>query len=152
MVLIADNVLPPRLLHIWCRRIFLRSLHHSLRRPSLCSCPRCRRVPPVQHPRHLDRFHRTRLSHVWGVAEGGNVIPPDSEAVAYGVLDLASKVVFAAALLWGHRNIDIERLGIHIRDANELPTAPLVSEKKAEAEAAAGVTAPPAPTVEPETV
>lgn len=89
---------------------------------------------------------------VWGVAEGGNVIPPDSEAVAYGVLDLASKVVFAAALLWGHRNIDIERLGIHIRDASELPTAPLVSEKKAEAEAAAGVTAPPAPTVEPETV
>jgi len=88
---------------------------------------------------------------IWGVSEGGNVIPPDSEAVAYGVLDLASKVVFAAVLLWGHRNIDIERLGIHIRDANQLP-APAVSEKKAEAEAAAGVTAPPATNVEPQTV
>lgn len=80
------------------------------------------------------------------------MIPADSEAVAYGVLDLASKVVFAAVLLWGHRNIDIERLGIHIRDAEQLPVAPVVSEKKAEADAAGGVTSPPASTVEPQTV
>lgn len=86
---------------------------------------------------------------IWGVAEGGNVIAPDSEAVAYGVLDLASKVVFAAVLLWGLRNIDVERLGIHIRDAGQFPAAPVVSEKKAEADATAGVTGP---TVEPETV
>ena len=27
----------------------------------------------------------------WGVCEGGNVIPPDSEAIMYGILDLMSK-------------------------------------------------------------
>jgi bacteriorhodopsin len=27
----------------------------------------------------------------WGVSEGGNVIPPDSEAVFYGVLDIMTK-------------------------------------------------------------
>lgn len=88
---------------------------------------------------------------IFGVAEGGNVIAPDSEAVSYGVLDLASKFVFAVVLLWGHRNIDIERLGIHIRDAALLPHVP-VTEKNAEAEAEAGVAGPRAPAVEPETV
>lgn len=29
----------------------------------------------------------------WGVCEGGNVIPPDSEAVFYGVLDVIAKPV-----------------------------------------------------------
>ena len=29
----------------------------------------------------------------WGVAEGGNVISPDSEAVFYGVLDFLAKPV-----------------------------------------------------------
>lgn len=29
----------------------------------------------------------------WGVAEGGNVISPDSEAVFYGVLDFCAKPV-----------------------------------------------------------
>jgi bacteriorhodopsin len=52
----------------------------------------------------------------WGVSEGGNVIAPDSEAIFYGILDLMSKPVFGALLLWGHRNIDISRLGINIRD------------------------------------
>ncbi|KAK5465323.1 hypothetical protein LTS15_001886 [Exophiala xenobiotica] len=52
----------------------------------------------------------------WGLSEGGNVIPSDSEAVFYGVLDLLAKPGFGALLLWGHRNIEVERLGIHIRD------------------------------------
>lgn len=52
----------------------------------------------------------------WGVCEGGNVIAPDSEAVFYGVLDILAKPVFGALLLWGHRDIDPARLGLHIRD------------------------------------
>jgi len=52
----------------------------------------------------------------WGVAEGGNIIAPDSEAVFYGVLDFLAKPIFGALLLWGHRNIDPARLGLAIRD------------------------------------
>ncbi|KIW49997.1 hypothetical protein PV05_11623 [Exophiala xenobiotica] len=52
----------------------------------------------------------------WGLSEGGNVIPSDSEAIFYGVLDLLAKPGFGALLLWGHRNIEVERLGISIRD------------------------------------
>jgi bacteriorhodopsin len=50
------------------------------------------------------------------VCEGGNVISPDSEAVFYGVLDFLAKPVFGALLIWGHRNIDPERIGMKIRD------------------------------------
>jgi bacteriorhodopsin len=51
----------------------------------------------------------------WGLSEGGNVIAPDSEAIFYGVLDVLTKPVFGALLLWGHRNIDITRLGLDLR-------------------------------------
>jgi bacteriorhodopsin len=57
----------------------------------------------------------------WGVCEGGNVISSDSEAVFYGVLDVLAKPVFSFLLLWGHRNIDIARLGLHVRSADESP-------------------------------
>lgn len=52
----------------------------------------------------------------WGVCEGGNIIAPDSEAVFYGILDLLAKPVFGALLIFGHRNIEPARLGLHIRD------------------------------------
>jgi bacteriorhodopsin len=55
----------------------------------------------------------------WGLCEGANIISPDSEAVFYGILDILAKPVFGALLLWGHRNIDPRRLGLHIRDYNE---------------------------------
>lgn len=55
----------------------------------------------------------------WGVSEGGNVIPSDSEAIFYGILDVLAKPGFGALLLWGHRNIDLARLGLHIRDPAE---------------------------------
>ena len=57
----------------------------------------------------------------WGLSEGGNVIAPDSEGVFYGVLDIMAKPVFGAILLFGHRNIDPGRLGLHIRDYDEDP-------------------------------
>ncbi|KAL9103124.1 MAG: hypothetical protein Q9163_001804 [Psora crenata] len=57
----------------------------------------------------------------WGLSEGGNVIAPDSEAVFYGVLDIMAKPVFGALLLWGHRNIDPARLGLHVRDYDDDP-------------------------------
>ena len=52
----------------------------------------------------------------WGLSEGGNVIASDSEAIFYGVLDIMAKPVFGALLIWGHRNIDIQRLGLNLRD------------------------------------
>lgn len=57
----------------------------------------------------------------WGLCEGGNVIAPDSEAVFYGILDIMAKPVFGALLLWGHRNIDPARLGLHVRDYDDVP-------------------------------
>lgn len=57
----------------------------------------------------------------WGLSEGGNVISSDSEAIFYGVLDIMAKPVFGALLLWGHRNIEPARLGLHIRDYDEDP-------------------------------
>ena len=65
----------------------------------------------------------------WGICEGANVIPSDSEAIFYGILDILAKPVFGALLLWGHRNIDINRFGLDIRD----PSDPKVS-KTARAE------------------
>jgi len=50
----------------------------------------------------------------WGLCEGGNVISPDAEAVFYGVLDFLAKPIFGALLIWGHRNIEPERLGLNI--------------------------------------
>ncbi|KAK5232429.1 hypothetical protein LTR47_006642 [Exophiala xenobiotica] len=52
----------------------------------------------------------------WAVAEGGNVIAPDSEAVFYGILDLLAKPVFSIALLYTHWNIDPARLGLRIKE------------------------------------
>lgn len=60
----------------------------------------------------------------WGVCEGRNIIAPDSEAVSYGILDLLAKSVFGTILLWGHRNIDLARLGLRIKDVTEGPVYP----------------------------
>jgi bacteriorhodopsin len=56
----------------------------------------------------------------WGLAEGGNVIHPDSEAVFYGVLDILAKPIFGALMIWGHRNIDPATLGIYIHDYGQI--------------------------------
>jgi len=55
----------------------------------------------------------------WGFCEGGNYISPDSEAIFYGILDVLAKPVFGGLLIWGHRNIDPARLGLHIHDYDE---------------------------------
>ena len=55
----------------------------------------------------------------WGLSEGGNVIHPDSEAIFYGILDIFAKPVWGALLLWGHRGITPQQLGLHIRDVGE---------------------------------
>jgi hypothetical protein len=115
---------------------------------------------------------------IWGVSEGGNVIAPDSEAVAYGVLDLLTKrkslwpskcrpvadqvvlAVFGAVLIWGLRNVDLARLGMDFNDTN--PNSPRgirgirgikghKTEKEAEAAAAGEGVAPPAAEHTPET-
>ena len=52
----------------------------------------------------------------WGLSEGRNVIHPDSEAVFYGVLDIFTKAVFAAVMLYGHRSMAPEVLGYGVTD------------------------------------
>ncbi|RFU29518.1 hypothetical protein B7463_g6838, partial [Scytalidium lignicola] len=52
----------------------------------------------------------------WGVSEGGNVIPPDSEQIFYGILDLLSKPVLGFILLLGHRRINITDLDLRLYD------------------------------------
>ncbi|EGP82651.1 unnamed protein product [Zymoseptoria tritici ST99CH_1A5] len=66
----------------------------------------------------LTAFLWTLYPIAWGVAEGGNIIAPDSEAVFYGILDVLAKPVFGALLIWGHRNISPAQLGLTIRDYN----------------------------------
>ncbi|KXH60973.1 bacteriorhodopsin [Colletotrichum salicis] len=63
----------------------------------------------------------------WGVAEGGNLIHPDSEAVFYGILDVLAKPGFGLLLLWGHRNIDPTALGLHIREPGAPKNRPVGS-------------------------
>lgn len=105
----------------------------------------------------------------WGLSEGGNVIAPDSEAVFYGILDILTKPVFGALLLWGHRNIDPAILGsklyfhpnpvfaitdfcyeiVHIRDYDDSPSSRLTHGhhgEKTHNGAHGGVTDPTAPT------
>jgi bacteriorhodopsin len=36
--------------------------------------------------------------------------------VFYGILDFLAKPVFGALLIWGHRDIELSRLGLNIRD------------------------------------
>ncbi|ROV88105.1 hypothetical protein VSDG_09386 [Cytospora chrysosperma] len=52
----------------------------------------------------------------WGLAEGGNVIHPDSEAIFYGILDILAKPVFGMLLVFGHNTIDPLQLGLAIRE------------------------------------
>lgn len=65
----------------------------------------------------------------WGLSEGGNVIAPDSEGIFYGILDILSKVVFGALLLLGHKKIEPARLGLHLRDYDDLPRQTPIHEK-----------------------
>jgi bacteriorhodopsin len=67
----------------------------------------------------------------WGVSEGGNVIAPDSEAIFYGVLDVLTKPVFGAFFLWGHRNLDITRFGLHIYEPGASGTSGTLRSEKA---------------------
>lgn len=55
----------------------------------------------------------------WGLSEGGNVIAPDSEMVFYGVLDILSKPVWGAFILFSHRSIDPDSIGHAIRTYDE---------------------------------
>ncbi len=57
----------------------------------------------------------------WGLAEGGNVISPDSESVFYGVLDVIAKPGFSIALLATHWSIDPARLGLRIKEYGDSP-------------------------------
>ncbi|KIW97375.1 uncharacterized protein Z519_02767 [Cladophialophora bantiana CBS 173.52] len=51
----------------------------------------------------------------WGVSEGGNVIPPDSEFIFYGILDCCLIPITSAFFLFSHWTIDPSRLGLKMR-------------------------------------
>ncbi|KAB8221893.1 hypothetical protein BDV33DRAFT_201893 [Aspergillus novoparasiticus] len=51
----------------------------------------------------------------WGVSEGGNVIPPDSEFIFYGILDCCLIPITCGVFLWLHERIDPGHLGLYIR-------------------------------------
>jgi len=57
----------------------------------------------------------------WGLCEGGNVIPSDSEAMFYGILDQCATPVFSIMLVVGHWDIDPGRLDLKIRGYDEDP-------------------------------
>jgi len=80
----------------------------------------------------LTAFLWTLYPIAWGLCEGGNIISPDSEAVFYGILDLLAKPVFGALLIWGHRGIDPERLGLYIHDYDEKDMVVNGSNKRAD--------------------
>ncbi|RYP93268.1 hypothetical protein DL770_000643 [Monosporascus sp. CRB-9-2] len=69
----------------------------------------------------------------WALSEGGNVIHPDSEAIFYGILDILAKPVFAALLLWQHRNILPTDLGLDLRQRSERGAESHEHEKHADA-------------------
>lgn len=50
----------------------------------------------------------------WGVSEGGNVIPPDSEFIFYGILDCHLIPITSAFFLAAHWRIDPGRLGLRM--------------------------------------
>lgn len=55
------------------------------------------------------------------------------------------KAVFGALLLWGHRNIELERLGIQINDPTTSPRASGVKEKEQPGETAPAATTSSSP-------
>ncbi|KAL6247586.1 hypothetical protein RBB50_005932 [Rhinocladiella similis] len=86
----------------------------------------------------------------WGVSEGGNVIPPDSELIYYGILDCLLLPVLFSYFLWAHWNIDPARLGLALRSYEDpLPGTLPHHEKQpvlAPAEGVTNGTAPAEPT------
>lgn len=60
----------------------------------------------------------------WGLADGGNVIHPDSEQVFYGILDVLAKPVFTVYHLWALRNVDYNLYGLSSGKASLYTGAP----------------------------
>ncbi|BGO88688.1 hypothetical protein NBRC10512v2_000633 [Rhodotorula toruloides] len=66
---------------------------------------------------------------IWGVADGGNVITPDSEMIAYGVLDLLAKPVFSVIHLMSLSKLDYARLGMSSGKVSDGAHQTLLNEK-----------------------
>jgi hypothetical protein len=64
----------------------------------------------------LSLIHTNRASEqpiIWACSEGGNVITVTSESIAYGVLDLLTKIIWVGLVLYLVEGLDnIERLGL----------------------------------------
>jgi len=67
----------------------------------------------------------------WGLADGGNVISPDSEMVFYGILDILAKPVFCFIHLFLLSRLDLTALQLHSGkfSASAVGSAPYDSEK-----------------------
>lgn len=58
----------------------------------------------------------------WGLSEGSNRLGITQELIFYGVLDIFTKVIFSFLLNMTHGKIDPHRLGIHLRDHDDVIT------------------------------
>ncbi|GAA5971345.1 hypothetical protein JCM11641_008317 [Rhodosporidiobolus odoratus] len=66
---------------------------------------------------------------VWGVADGGNLITPTSEMVAYGVLDILAKPVFTIIHCLSIEKLDYARLGMSSSKVSDGAHQGLLNEK-----------------------
>ncbi|BGP13102.1 hypothetical protein JCM10213_000895 [Rhodosporidiobolus nylandii] len=66
---------------------------------------------------------------IWGVADGGNLITPTSEMIAYGVLDLLAKPVFTAYHCYSMSKLDYARLGFSSGKVSDGAHQNLLNEK-----------------------
>lgn len=67
----------------------------------------------------------------WGLCEGGNYISSDAEAIFYSTLDFCAKPVFSICLIAGHWNINPARMGLKIRDGEDMTQLDQYREKPA---------------------
>ena len=78
----------------------------------------------------------------WTFSQSVSIFPPPPESAP--VVLTCQIAVFGALLLWGHRNIELERLGIHVHDPTVSPRASGgVKEKTAEAVPATATSSTP---------
>ncbi|GAA6041667.1 hypothetical protein JCM8097_003071 [Rhodosporidiobolus ruineniae] len=66
---------------------------------------------------------------IWGVGEGGNVITPTSEMIAYGVLDILAKPVFTLIHVLAISRLDYARLGFSSSKVSDGAHQGLLNEK-----------------------
>jgi bacteriorhodopsin len=77
----------------------------------------------------------------WALSEGGNVISPTSEMVFYGILDILTKPIFIALVLFSLRKVDYDSLGFSSLKASASAHGTNITPSMSEARAGAPTSA-----------